>query len=166
MNFGLRRTARHIAGVNLGFSSLLVATTLGLGTLFETVGWLSPALRILGSTYLVYLAYRIATAGRTRRGEAGRPMTFIEAVAFQYVNPKAWIMAITVAGSFLPAGQPLGPSVALITVVFAVVNLPCIFTWAVAGSAIGRLLVDDRKRRILSVLLAALLVGTVYLINS
>lgn len=165
LNFGFRRTVRHLAGVNLGFVSLLMATALGLGVLFREVSWLSPTLRILGSVYLVYLAYRVATAGKSEGKAAARPMSFFEAVAFQYVNPKAWVMGITAAGSFLPTDAGLGRSTAVFGLVFGLVNLPCITAWAAAGSTIGRFLESDRARRVINSILAALLLFTVYLIN-
>jgi threonine/homoserine/homoserine lactone efflux protein len=166
LNFGFRRTLRHIAGVNIGFMSLLVATALGLGALFETVEWLAPGLRIAGSAYLLYLAYRVATAGRTEQRGTARPMTFLEAVAFQYVNPKAWVMGLTAAGAFLPGSGSLLAGAAVLAAVFGLVNLPCISAWAAAGTAIGRLLTNPRRRRIINGFLGLLLVATVYLINA
>ena len=166
MNFGFRRTLRHLVGVNVGFSSLLVATALGLGPLFETVSWFSAVLRLVGSLYLVYLAYRIATASRSEGHSTSKPFTFSQAVAFQYVNPKAWVMGITAVGSFMPADQPLLAGTAVLSGVFAIVNLPCISTWAAAGTAIGRIMTDDRRRRLVNGGLAALLIGTIYLINT
>jgi threonine/homoserine/homoserine lactone efflux protein len=163
INFGFRRTLRHIAGVNLGFTSLLVATALGLGALFETAGWLGPALKVAGSGYLLYLAYRVATAGRTEARATPEPLTFVQAAAFQYVNPKAWVLCITAVGAFLPSGGRA--EVAALAAVFAVVNLPCVATWAAAGSVLGRMLTNDRWRQVVNGVLGLLLVATVYLIN-
>lgn len=165
MNFGLRRTIPHIAGVNVGFSSLLIATSVGLGALMQTVPVLSIGLRMFGSAYLVYFAYRIATAAGTEASTHARPFTFLQAAIFQYVNPKAWIMGVTAVGSFLPSDQDLVAGTLLLTALFAVVNLPCITTWAVAGTALGRVFADDRKRRYVNVALAILLLFTIYLIN-
>ncbi len=167
MNFGFRRTLPHLAGVNLGFVSLLGAVGAGLGAVFQTVSWLSPTLRVIGSAYLLYLAYRVATSGGAIEGEASsRPLSFLEAAAFQYVNPKAWVMGITAAGSFLDSDQSLAVGTASFALVFGIVNLPCICTWAAAGTGLGRLLTNDRRRRAINALLGALLVGTVYLINT
>lgn len=166
MNFGLARTARHIAGVNVGFSSLLFVTALGLGSLLQNLPWWSRGLQIVGSVYLLYLAYRIATAGRADSRGGAKPFTFFEAVAFQYVNPKAWVIGITAATAFIPVDQPLFATSLVFTLVFAAVNLPCIITWAVAGNAIGQLMVEDRRRRIVNGVLATLLVGTIFLINT
>lgn len=166
LNYGFRRTLPHMVGVTFGFFTLLVATALGLGALFERISWLSPTLRVLGSAYLLYLAYRIFNSGRAELQASARPMSFVEAAAFQYVNPKAWVMGITAVGSFLVPDQGLIVSAGLLGLVFSVINLPCVATWAAAGSAIGRLLTDDRRRRALNAALALLLVGTVYLINT
>lgn len=166
LNFGFRRTLAHIAGVNIGFTSLLVATALGLGAVFQRVSWLSPTLRIVGSAYLIYLAYRVATAGRTGERDVAKPLSFGEAAAFQYVNPKAWVMGVTAVGTFLDADASLPVQVLTLAAVFGIVNLPCICTWAYAGTAIGRVLTDDRRRRIVNGFLGLLLVGTVVLINT
>ena len=165
MNFGFRATRWHLVGVNLGFSSLLLAVGLGLGTLFQRWPALSVVLRALGSAYLVYLAWRVANAGRASAVTSSRPLTFWEAVAFQYVNPKAWVMGVTAAGSFIPSTMPALSGAGALTAVFAVVNLPCITTWAAAGTGIGSLLTDDRRRRIVNGALGLLLLATVYFIN-
>ena len=165
LNFGLRRTVAHLIGVNIGFMSLLFMTTIGLGALFDRLGWLQATLRVLGSVYLLYLAYRIASAGRTAQTSEGRPLSFVEAAAFQYVNPKAWVMAVAGAGSLLPAGEPLFPNVLLFVGIFGLVNLPCITVWAAGGTAMARFLDNERRRTVTNGFLGLLLVGTVYLIN-
>ncbi len=166
MNFGFPRTLPHLAGINIGFASLILVTNLGLGTIFLRFPSISLALRIIGSAYLLYLAFKVATAGRVVEGQtASTPMTFAQAAAFQYVNPKAWIMAATAASAFLPESQPLLIGAIYITAVFSVVNIPCISTWALAGSGIGRLLTNDRRRQVVNAVLGLLLIGTVVLIN-
>lgn len=166
MNFGFRRTSPHLAGVNLGFASLILVTNLGLGTIFLRFPTLNLILRIVGSAYLLFLAYKIATSGHTAKGAAAAsPMTFVQAATFQYVNPKAWLMAATAASAFLPDDQPLLVGASLLTGVFVAINLPCISTWALAGSAIGRLLTNERRRQAVNGVLGLLLVGTVFMIN-
>ena len=165
LNFGLRRTLPHMFGIAAGFMTLLLATALGIGALFQEWPWLSPALRIAGSAYLLYLAYRVATAGRTSEKNAGRPFSFFEAAAFQYLNPKAWVMGITAAGTFIPSGAPLVASALLLTAVFAVIAFPCITVWAAGGTAMGRLFDDQKRRRQVNLVLALLLVATVVAIN-
>ena len=166
MNYGFRRTLPHMLGVNDGFMSLLVATALGLGALIQSVSWMSPVLRIAASAYLLYLAYRVATAGEAKQGGASKPFTFWEGAAFQYVNPKAWVMTITAAGAFIPPDLPLFTSTAVMVGVFGAVNMASITTWAAGGTAMSRLLTNDRRRKIVNGILGLLLVATVYLINT
>lgn len=166
MNFGIRGTARHLMGVNLGFSSLLLVTAVGVGSLFQRWPWLDLTLRFAGSAYLLYLAWRIARSGKASQKHTPKPLSFWEAVAFQYVNPKAWVMGITAAGSFLPENSSVVAGALFLTLIFGIVNLPCVGTWVVAGTGIGKLLTDDRSRRIVNGILAVLLVGTVFLINT
>lgn len=166
MNYGFRRTLPHMLGVNDGFMSLLVATALGLGALIQSVSWMSPVLRIAASAYLLYLAYRVATAGEAKQGGASKPFTFWEGAAFQYVNPKAWVMTITAAGAFIPPDLPLFTSTAVMVGVFGAVNMASITTWAADGTAMSRLFTNDRRRKIVNGILGLLLVATVYLINT
>ena len=166
LNFGMRRTIPHLAGVSIGFASLLLATALGIGAMFQSQPWLSPTLRVVGSAYLIYLAWRIATSGGTQAQDAGRPLSFLEAATFQYVNPKAWVMGITAAGSFIPPDAPLLGSALAMGALFWIVNLPCISSWALGGTMIGNLLTTDRTRRPINIALGLLLVATVFLINA
>lgn len=165
LNFGLRRTVPHIVGIVVGFLSLLVATSSGLGAIFQRAPWLSTTLRIVGSVYLVYLAYRVATAAETDGPSTARPLTFWEAAAFQYANPKAWLMTITAGSSFIPPDESLARSVGVLAVTFGAVLAPSILVWAGGGTVMGRLLADPRARRVVNVALALLLVWTVWLIN-
>jgi threonine/homoserine/homoserine lactone efflux protein len=163
-NFGLRRTLPHLLGVNLGFASLLLLIGLGLGAVFEALPALQLALKIVGSLYLLYLAYRLATASFSGGGESGRPFTFLEAAGFQYANPKAWVFGLTLMSAFaLPEGGLL-LGVALATLVVMVVNLPCIGVWVLFGSAIGRFLRHPRALLVFNLAMAGLLVATILLI--
>ena len=166
MNYGFRRTLPHMIGVNLGFMSLLAASALGLGALIQSVPWISPLLRIVGSLYLIYLAYRVATAGEAKEGTASKPFTFWEAAAFQYVNPKAWVMGLTAASTFVPTSLPLVRSSLLMVGTFGLVNLPSITAWAAGGTAMNRFMTNDKRRRIVNGILGVLLIYTVYLINT
>lgn len=166
MNFGFRRTTPHLFGVNLGFASLTLVTNLGLGTIFVEFPIINTLLKVLGSTYLLYLAYKVATSSAVSEGDsASAPLTFTQAAAFQYVNPKAWVMGATAAASFLPNEQSILLEASTLAGIFVAVNLPCITTWAAAGTAIGKLLTSEKRRRIVNGVLGLLLVGTVFMIN-
>ena len=95
-NFGIRRTIPHVLGIVSGLPLLVLAVGLGLGTLFQRHPEVHTVLKFGGAAFLVYLAWRIATAGHgTAETAPGRPLTFLEAALFQWVNPKAWIFAIS-----------------------------------------------------------------------
>ncbi len=97
MNFGLMRTLPHIAGICVGITLLMLATGLGLGVIFATVPEAQTALAIVGSIYLVYLAWRIANAGAPSAAEGAKPIGFAEAFGFQFLHPKGWVMALNAA---------------------------------------------------------------------
>ena len=166
MNFGLRRTLPHLLGINIGFGSLVLAVGLGLGVIFEAFPVVEQILKWVGSAYLLYLAYRIATAtGLAERSDIPKPFTFLEAAAFQYVNPKAWIMAITAIGAFRPEDLPSVLGILSVAGVFMIVNVPCVLAWAGAGVWMGRVLQKQSSRRIANAVLGLLLVGTVVLLG-
>ncbi len=165
LNHGFRRTLRHLAGVSLGFALLLFLVALGLGQVFERYGRIEVALKLTGGTYLAYLAYRIFTAGTEARSEeVADPLTFTQAALFQWVNPKAWVMATTAASTLLDTSRPIAIAALGLTGPFWAVNLPCISLWAVSGSASTRWLDDPRRVRVANRTLGLLLGATVLLL--
>jgi len=110
-NFGLRRTLPHMIGVLTGFAVLAFAAGIGIGALYATMPGLRTALRWIGSAALVYLAWRIASAGRAEHPEDAKPLRLLEAAAFQFANPKGWLFAITAAAAFLSEGGARGAAV-------------------------------------------------------
>ncbi len=159
--FGLRRTMRHIVGTAVGIGLMAVATAAGLGALVTTGPGLAVGMKVVGSVYLLYLAFRIAGARGLARSELARPLGLVQAAAFQVVNVKAWIFALGAITTFQPAELPaLGGSV-LVAVTMMAVILPTATVWAAAGGAIYRLMSSDRRRRVVSLALAALVVATV-----
>lgn len=108
LNFGMRRTVPHLLGVSIGFAAMVFAVGFGIAGVFKTWPALYTTLKIVSIIYLLWLAWRIAMAGEVNAdGGAGRPFTFIEAAAFQWVNPKAWIMAVGISATYLVAGAVL-----------------------------------------------------------
>ena len=160
--FGYRRTIPHMLGISLGCGFQIVLVALGVGVIFERFPQLQDLLRWLGAAYLVYLAWRLLKAGLAV-GEAesrARPLNFIEGAAFQFLNPKAWMIAITTATVFLPKElDPLLGSL-YVVLVLVVVNYPCISVWTLFGTAMRRLLGNPRLRQAFAAGLALALVGT------
>ena len=146
VNFGFRRTLPHIFGIGIGFLSLLLGVGFGLGALLTAFPVVHVALKIAGGAYLLYLAWRVAMTRSISEGKGGsaRPMTFLEAAAFQWVNVKAWVMAITGISVYSSSTSPF-LSVILVAVAFALVNLPCVSTWAAFGVALRDFLSEPTR---------------------
>ncbi len=161
VNFGFARTVPHALGVTTGFSVMVVAVGMGLGAVFAAVPVLYDVLRYLGAAYLLYLAWRIANAGPPSEGGAtrGRPLRFIEAAAFQWVNPKAWVLAVGATATYAPP-EDFFLNVLGVSAVFAAVNLPCISVWVGFGVAMRRLLSSARVLRVFNIAMALSLVAS------
>lgn len=162
-NFGLRRTLPHWAGVVVGFTLLLLAAGFGLGGLFGAYPVLHDILKWVGGGYLVYLAFRIATAGslNAKGGGASRPMNFLEAVLFQAVNAKAWAMALGAATTYVPAEHYIG-NLLVVIAVFVAVNAPCVALWLGCGVALKRYLDRPAVLRAFNISMATLLIVSLY----
>lgn len=148
MLFGFNRSIPHMLGINIGFGVLLAMCAAGIGSLILAVPTIHLLLKILGSAYLLYLAWQLRSMafGKDEQG-AARPMSFAGAALFQFANPKAWVMAVTGAAAFLPPAQPVWVAIALFCAVFCAVNLPCIGVWAGTGAALRRYLAQPLWQR-------------------
>lgn len=165
MNHGVRRTLRHLTGVSLGFCLLVFVVALGLGSAFERYPAIEIVLKVAGGGYLTYLAYRIFTAGSVTGPEGATvPLTFTAAALFQWVNPKAWVMAVTATSTLLDPDRSAVAAAALLTAAFGIVNLPCITAWMLSGAASVRWIDQPGRVRATNRLLGILLAGTVVLV--
>ncbi len=143
---GFRRTVPHLLGVAGGLVVQLVACCAGLGALFARWPALHEALRWLGAAYLVYLGWRMLGSPAATDGHAPRPITFLEAALFQFVNPKAWVMSITATTLFLPTELGLVTGTAYVAGLMGAVNLPCVAVWALFGTSLRRMLSAPPRR--------------------
>jgi threonine/homoserine/homoserine lactone efflux protein len=158
VNFGFRRTVPHMLGIGAGFFSLLLGVGLGLGALLRTVPALYTALKFAGGIYLVWIAWKIATSRALSGGkDSVKPMSFFVAAAFQWVNPKAWVMAVTAMATYTNPDLYLA-SVLIVGLAFAAVNIPSVSTWAGFGSALSEWLSDPVRLKWFNVTMAVLLV--------
>lgn len=160
-NFGLRRSLPHLFGIVLGFASLVILCALGLGMLFEAFPMFQSGLRVVGVLYLLYLAYRLASASLSAEDTLAQPLNFVEAAGFQYANPKGWMMALSATSSFVLIEVSLLANAVAVASVFAVVGLPSLLTWALFGSLLARFLKQPRVQKAFNMLMAGLLVATV-----
>jgi threonine/homoserine/homoserine lactone efflux protein len=158
LNFGIARTVPHLLGVSAGFAALVVAIGLGAGVVFTAFPFLHTILQIGGAAYLLYLAWRLATASPSYDSAEtpSKPITFVEAATFQLINPKAWVMATGAIAAYVPPQEVLSGTL-IITVVYALVNAPCIFAWASLGSVLRNVLTSPRFIRVFNVLMGSLL---------
>ncbi|NNJ76385.1 MAG: LysE family translocator [Anderseniella sp.] len=163
VNFGFRRTIPHMMGIGVGFLGLLLCVGFGLGALLERMPTLYLALKFAGGAYLVYLAWRIAMARSIGEGgKAGaRPMSFVEAAAFQWVNPKAWVMAIAAMATFTNPDS-LTLSTVLVALVFFFVNIPSASIWTVCGAMLREWLNHPARLKIFNISMAILLVVSLW----
>ena len=159
-NFGLRRTLPHILGIACGGGTMVMLVGFGLIRLFDAVPVIYTVLKVASVLYLLYLAWKIANAAppRDRDDTAGRPFTFFQAALFQWVNPKAWTMALTAFTVYAPDRAPL--TMILIGLSFAAVAVPGTGLWTVAGQQLRRFLTSPRRLRLFNWTMAGLLVAS------
>jgi threonine/homoserine/homoserine lactone efflux protein len=160
VNFGLRRTIPHLFGVSHGFFFLLMAVGLGLGEIFKAYPEIYAGMKWVSAAYFIYLAWGIvqSTAPRTD-GTQPQPMSWLGAVAFQWVNPKAVIMAIGCFSSFAAPGSGI-LLIFMISAVFSLVNLPCLGIWALFGDRLRDILQVPKYRLIFNWAMAVLLIAS------
>ncbi len=162
LNFGFRRSVPHLLGVNLGFTLMIFLVGVGLGSVFQQTPALYTVLKYAGAAYLLYLAWKIANSGPMEEGEArGKPFTFLQAAAFQWVNPKAWVMAVGVVATYTPQNGFFA-NLVIATIVCGVVNLPSVGIWVTFGTALRRVLHRPAAIRAFNVGMALLLVASLY----
>jgi len=157
VNFGLRRSVPHMLGISIGHSLMVFLLGLGVAGAIHASPRAGVVLKILSIAYMLWLAWKIAHAAAPGEGRAGgKPFTFVQAAAFQWVNPKAWAMALGAVAAYAPGGRVA--EVAMVAVIFAAVNLPSVTVWAAAGQGIRGWLNAPGRLRLFNWTMAGLLV--------
>jgi threonine/homoserine/homoserine lactone efflux protein len=161
VNFGLARTAPHMAGVVVGYAVLLCAAGAGVGSLIVAFPAIQTVLKIVGAAYMLWLAWKVANAGKASDdGGEGRPLTFLQAAAFQWVNPKGLIIAFGAVALYVHPETAVR-DFALMLVVFTLATLGSTLTWAGFGVALRKVLQNERQARFFNVVMALLLVASI-----
>ena len=161
VNFGFRRTLPHLLGVVIGFSLMVALIGVGLDAIFTLVPSLLPIMRYAGAAYMLWLGWKIARSGPVKEGEAeGRPLGFLGAAAFQWINPKAWAIAIGALTAYAVSAD-YTISVAFVALTYLAIGLPSSGAWVLFGSAMRRVLSDPRKVKPFNWTMAALLVASI-----
>ncbi len=163
-NFGFKRTIPHLLGVGIGFMIMIVLVGVGIMQIFQLFPITYQILKVFSIVYLLYLAYRIATSAKLKTDdvEAKKPLTFLQAALFQWVNPKAWTIALMAITLYAPSQE--FHLVLIIALVFGLVNIPCVFSWVYLGKSMNRFLKNQRNLHIFNIVMAILLVLSVVLV--
>ena len=160
-NFGFLRTIPHMLGISVGFLVLMGLTGLGLVQVFDRFPISYTVLKVLSVLYMLWLAWKVANAAPVEAdGAEGTPMTFLQAAAFQWVNPKAWAMALTAITVYV--GDAGWAVLIFASVVFAAINLPAVSVWTVLGQQMKRILTNPARLRAFNWTMAVLLVASLY----
>jgi threonine/homoserine/homoserine lactone efflux protein len=161
INFGFRRTLPLILGVAIGFPLMIGCIGLGLGQIFETYPLIYKIMKFAGAAYMLWLAWKIATSKPVSDGGAanGQPMTFVQACAFQWINPKAWFMAVTALSAYTVAAT-YNTGVAVVVGTVLILGFGSASTWAMFGAGLKHVLSDPKYFRIINVVLALLLAAS------
>ena len=182
VNFGMKRSMPHLLGITLGFCFMIFAVGMGLQAMFTAIPQLEVILRYVGTAYLLWLSWKIAHSGPISNGSSNgsgdgqasgaksgvRPMGFWAAAAFQWVNPKAWFMAISAITTYASSAADVAggasqlSQVLLVVLIFGVVNFPLVACWGLFGSAMRRFLQDPKILKIFNITMAVLLVASLY----
>ena len=163
LNFGFRRSIPHIAGVSLGFPVMVLLVGWGLAGLFTTSVLLHQVLKVLGVLYLLYLAYKIATAPAKidETDSRAKPMTFWQAVAFQWVNPKGWVMAVSATTTYTTMNGDNFREVMIIGLVFCIFGIQSSTVWNLFGMFIRRWLTEAHHIRAFNIVMGLALVASI-----
>ena len=162
-NYGLRRTVPHVLGISLGHAFMVWMVGVVLLQVFVTYPALNLILKIVSAAYMLWLAWKIANAVPPEAKKVtGTPFTFLQAAAFQWVNPKAWFMAITAISAYAPQDRGVAIGSLIVAAVFAATNLPAVTIWAWIGVQVRRWLGTARRLRVFNVTMAVLLVGSLW----
>lgn len=162
LNFGTRASMPHFLGICLGFPTMFLAIGFGLGFLFERFTVLHAIIQVLGVLYLLYLSWLIANSGQAKAGSSqAKPLTFVQAALFQWINPKAWVTGTSAIAAFTTLGADLNVQIMIIGLVLFCVAFPSAGVWLLFGTALQKVLSNPRHLRVFNVTMALLLAGSV-----
>lgn len=164
LNFGLKQSLPHFLGICLGFPLMVAGVGIGLGSVFESFPLIHEIIKVLGVLYLIYLAYRVAISAPNSMDtdtKEAKPLTFLQASLFQWVNPKAWVMATGAVAAYTTQDHGMTLQVILIALAFLLATLPCVGAWLVCGTWLKRYLKEVRYQRAFNMTMALLLVVSI-----
>jgi threonine/homoserine/homoserine lactone efflux protein len=159
VNYGYRRSQPHIWGINIGFSLMMFILALGVGAVFLAEPRLQFVMKVIGVTYMLWLAWKIATQQGIGEGKSSsQPLTFFQAAAFQWVNIKAWMMVLGAISVYAPAGFSPWQKALYLSGVMLIAGAAPTHIWTLFGVGIRRYLENPKALRIFNITMAVLLV--------
>ncbi len=164
LTFGYKRTIPHMLGIIIGFPLMVLLVGFGLGTLFENFPQILSILKIVGIAYLFYMAYKIAnntSSYEIDENNKSKPFTFLQAALFQWVNPKAWIMAITSISIFVSSTQNSSLQVLVVSFIYLLSSLVSTNIWSFGGVFLKKFIKNESSVKRFNILMAILLVASV-----
>jgi threonine/homoserine/homoserine lactone efflux protein len=162
LNFGVRRGIPHLLGICIGFPVMLALIGLGFGTLFQLYPVLHEIIRIIGIVYLLYLAWKIAnSSGGVSEVTQSKPINFWQSAAFQWINPKAWIMGSSALAAYTTLDDNFFVQVTIICITFMIITFPCAGVWLVFGAGLQKFLRDPVHLKLFNIAMALLLVASI-----
>ena len=160
-NHGFRKSIPHLAGIDIGFPLMLVAIGLGIAELFDAFPTLFIVMKLIGVLYLSYLAFKIATTPvQSFEQVKAKPLSFIQAALFQWVNPKAWIMCVGAVVTYASAGEDYFGQVLFIALIFFLFGAPCTVAWLSFGSSLKQVLCKPTYLKFFNISMASLLLAS------
>jgi threonine/homoserine/homoserine lactone efflux protein len=161
-NFGFRRSIPHLLGISIGHGIQVFIVGVLLAWVMASINTVRPILGVFGCAYLLWLSWKIWKAGSPEGKESAKPMSFLAAALFQWINPKAWVMVINTVILFLPAEQNSMLAAAGLAVLCALINLPCICIWAWLGDALRQHLLIPKILKLFNGIMASLMAITAF----
>jgi len=163
-NFGIKKSVPLILGVTFGYTTLITLSAGGLNVIFSAYPILKTIIKILGSFFLIYLAYKISFQTQVKEKKIKNPVKFYETFIFQFINPKAWVVALTAATAFFPSEENFFVATSFVAVTAPFICFPSICLWALFGSSIKLIIKNTKIKKNIEYLLALLLVITAVII--
>ena len=160
-NYGFMRSIPHMLGISIGHAIMIILLGTILANLFESYPIILQVLKIIGIVYLFFLAYKIATsASGIKNKKLSKPLNFFQAASFQWVNPKAWAMALTAISIYAPS-QNLN-SILMVALIFCLTNLPSVSIWTIFGQNLKILLINRKRLITFNIFMSILLIASLF----
>ena len=164
IKFGFKKTIQHLIGIHFGHVIKITLVCFGLGNLFQKYPSIQNYLKWLCFFYLLYFGWKIIGSFSEHKKESGRPLKLYEAAFFQFINPKAWVVALTASTAFFPVNENFYLATTFIALTAPFVCFPSICLWALFGSSIKILIKNAKIKKIVEYFLAVLLIFTAIII--